>query len=120
MSARTAITAALQAALPSGVVLLPYARQIDPPTSSTVMVRIDEVAPSRVAEGLQDYTFALVCIAAKTTAGPADDELDNLLEDVLLMVTKADGLTWSKATRATYDESNPAYEVTCVVTVNKE
>lgn len=122
MTARSEITALLTAtgALP-GVQVIAYAREIDPPQMSTVMVRIDEVRPSKVAQGLQDYDFALVCIAAKTAAGPGDDELDALLEDVLLAVQKASpaGITWSSAKRATYNETNPAYEVACTVTVTK-
>lgn len=122
MTARTQFYALLEEHLPEDVVLLPYARDIDPPAKPTVMVRIDQVAPSTVAGGLRDYRFGLVLVAAKTTAGPGDDELDGLLEDVLFALEQASsaGITWSTANRATYKEANPAYEVTASVTINKE
>lgn len=106
MTARAAVTAILTETgkLP-GVDVLAYARNIDPPERSTVMVRTDEVRPSEAAEGLQDYHIALVLLAARVEPGPGDDELDALLEDVLYVVTSsyaADaGITWTQARRAT-------------------
>lgn len=123
MSARTETVALLAAHLPADVVVMPYSRQIDPPSKSTVMVRIDEVKPARSAWGFREYTFALVLIAAQTLAGAGDDELDALLEDVLFALEKDDipnGVTWSQATRATYQETNPAYEVAITVATSKE
>jgi hypothetical protein len=118
MTARAEVVAALDAAMPADVVVLPYSRQIDPPSQSTVMVRIDTVAPSAATGGARDYTFALVLIAAQVTPGPADDELDDLLEDVLAALddVAASGLRWTEATRAVYAQSNPAYEVTVTAT----
>ena len=122
MTARAALHDALAALLPPDVELLPYAREIDPPSKSTVMLRLDTVKPSTAAGGLRDYTFALVLIGAKLTAGRADDELEDLLDDVLFALEKDHGLavTWSEARRAVYNESNPAFEVPIVVTITKE
>lgn len=118
---RQIIVAALDAALPSDVDVITYAHNIDAPTRSTVMVRVDRVTP---AGNLRAYTFGLVLIAAKTTSGPADDELDALLEDVLFAIrTSMDGMTWTEAIRATYGEpdgTNPAYELAVSVTIESE
>jgi chitinase len=124
MSARSALHDLLGGALPIDVDLIKYSREIDSPLKSTVMIRVDEVAPSTAASGLRDYQFALVLIAAKTAAGAGDDELDALLEDVLFALDQVGeavaGVTWSSAKRATYNENNPAYEVAVSVTVEKE
>lgn len=119
MSARSELKALLTApgALPADVALLDYASQIDPPARSTVMVRLDEVRPHPV-EGIRTYAFTLILLAAKVATGPADDELEALLEDVLLAISKPSGLAWEKAARGVYAESTPAFEVPLTVTVS--
>ena len=121
MTPRQLLTQVLQATLPADVDIIAYSHNIDAPSTSTVMVRFDKANPSPVAGmGARLYEFTLIGIAAKTTAGPADDELDKLLEDVLYAISKADnGITWTEARRGAYgepDPTNPAFEVTCPVT----
>lgn len=120
MSARSEIAALLQGPLQTaGVRLIPYSRDIDLPETNTVMIRLDRVIPA-AARGLTTYEFSLILIAAKQTAPAADDELEELLEDVLLALDKRSdaGITWSSATRATYKE-NPAFDVAIAATVTK-
>lgn len=115
MTARSTLVAGLREFLPSDVRVMPYAEQIDPPRRPTVMVRIDVVQPLLNApSAARTYQFALVLIPTKCDAGPADDELDRLLEDVLFALeSDASPLTWSRAERGTYQGSTyPAYEVT--------
>lgn len=110
---RAQIAAALAASLPDDIKVMPYARNIDPPAQTTVMVRLDRVEPHPAAKGPRRYTFALVILAALTDpSGPADDELDNALEDVLHVIDKAPAYRYEKAERATYANTTPAYEVT--------
>lgn len=97
-----------------------YARQIDAPARSTVMVRVDEVRPSRIPSAWRDYDVALVVIAAATAVEAGEDELDAALEDVLHALDSSTSLTWTAAKRAVYADTNPAYEVALTVTVNKE
>ena len=122
MSARVQVTEAIAVAMPPGVDVIGYARQIAPPARSTVMVRIDEVTrPAGLPQGCRAYKFALVLIAAQTDpGGPADDELDALLEDVLHALDTGSDLTWDTASRAVYNETNPAYEVGLTVHTIKE
>lgn len=101
----------MQTLVPTGISVIPYYRDLDAPSKPTVMVRIDEVTPSQFPQALRDYGMALILVASKTVAGPADDELDGLLEDVLTALDGSDQLTWSKATRATFNEQYPAYQV---------
>ena len=99
--------------------LIGYGRDITP-TRTTVMVRVDEVTPTADALA-RKYTAALVLVTPRTDPnGPADDDLDTLLEDVLYVVDNAAGLSWTTAKRGTYTTSDgipvcPAYEVTITV-----
>lgn len=127
MTARQAVVAALTAQTGAGqplhgVRVVGYARNIDPPSKPTVMVRLDEAEPGAGAPNVwRRYAFALVVLPAKTHGSAADDELDALLEDVLYAIEQAPNLTWSKAARGTYqDNSYPAYEVTLSVPFTKE
>lgn len=119
---RALLTALLSGSLPSDVRVVPYARTIDPPSESTVMVRIDKVRPSKATGYANEYDFALVLVGALTTPdGAADDELDALLEDVLYAISQpGNGVAFIEATRAVYAETNPAYEVAVQVTFTKE
>lgn len=123
MTARTEVVTLLEAVLPADIDVIPYARNIDAPARSTVMVRVDRVTPSPAGAGLRVYELGLILIGAKTTAGPADDEVDLLLEDVLHALSRQEvpnGVTWTEARRATYGEpdgTNPAYELSLTVTV---
>lgn len=121
MTPRQLLTEALTGILPADVDVIPYSHNIDAPSASTVMVRFDRATPSPAAGGARLYQFTLIGIAAKTTAGPADDELDMLLEDVLAAIDGAStaGINWTEAVRGTYGEpepTNPAFEVVCPIT----
>lgn len=124
MTARTEIVTMLKGVLPDDIDVIAYSHNIEAPSKSTVMVRVDKVRNSPAGLGLREYDFSLIIIAAKTTYGPADDELDMLLEDVLFALSLNDvpnGVTFTEATRATYgepDSTNPAYEVAISVTAS--
>lgn len=126
MTARAEVVTLLTAVLPTDVDVIPYARDIDAPARSTVMVRVDRVTPSPAMAGARVYETALVLVGKRTTAGPADDEIDALLEDVLYALSRNEipnGVTWSQAVRATYGEpdgTNPAYEIALQVTATTE
>lgn len=121
MTARNEVVTTLEGILPAGVEVKAYARSIDPPDVPTVLVRVDEVVPNPLPQVWRGYQFALVLVPTKTDPGPADDELDGLLEDVLFAIDQSDTITWAKATRGTYqDTAYPAYEVTLNVPFSKE
>lgn len=125
MTAREEVTALLVDYLPPEVLVIPYARELDAVAKSTCMVRLDKVRPSTDANGWLTWEYALVLLAAQTTAGPADDELEDLLLDVLFALEQASqaGITWTEALRAAYPPDNPthpAFEVPIVVTIQKE
>ncbi|MGW5239494.1 hypothetical protein ACWEOW_11225 [Monashia sp. NPDC004114] len=125
---RTDLNAALLANLlpASAYNVIKYSRNIDPPTKSTVMLRFDGLAPGPVL-GTWTFKWALVLVAAKTTSGAGDDEIDDLLVDVVHVLDQigaaVPGITWSEATRSVYPpdtQTNPAYEVAMTVATSKE
>jgi hypothetical protein len=115
VTARTEVVAALDPLL-DGVTVLPYARNVTPPAQPLVMVRVDRVEPAKELPNHNRYTFALVLLGSKNEPGPADDELDELLEQVIFAInSEQDVLTWESAARGTYENTSyPAYEVTVI------
>lgn len=117
-----ALLAPLEEADGADTRVLPYARDVDPVDRPTVMVRVDEVKPRRGVIGssrLRDYTFALVLIPSSLTGAAAEDELDEVLELTLAELeaiqtdtSRARNLEWTTATRGSYLDKFPAYEIT--------
>lgn len=133
MIARDEIVDVLEAspALPSAEYAIePYARNITPPQLPTIMVRVDELRPSRAVGAMWDVTAALIVIEPQTTPGPADESLDAALADVLFALDTeelAEKLRWTVAKRITFKASEepeapsfPAYEITIETLTVKE
>jgi hypothetical protein len=124
MGLRAPIVAALATpgVLPADFVVIPYARNIDPPSQTTVMVRLDKVEPSKQANGAWTVNAALVLVAPAAD----DEELDDALLDILVALDSSvitPGLTWSEATRGTHpadNPTNPAYEVAVTLHIAKD
>jgi hypothetical protein len=101
------------------VTVLPNPTQIDPPAQSTVMLRLDKVGPGAV-RGHRSYTFAAVLLAGSSAVDGADAELEALLEQALAIVDTFDptlAITWAEATRGTYRQTIPAFEIPLTVHV---
>lgn len=104
-----------------GVHVIEYARRIDAPAVPTVLVRQDSVEPSTFPQAWLDYVFGLVLVPPTIDPEQADADLEALLTDVLFALEQADNMTWSKATRGTFQDTQfPAYEVTVSVPFAKE
>lgn len=106
------------------VKVVAYSRKLDNLAGLTLLVRVDEVRPSAVARGWRDFDVTLILATPKTDpTGPADDALDDALEDVLDALDGPDagriGIRWIRATRATLDDSFPAYEIATTVTTER-
>ena len=100
----------------AGVDVIPYAHSIDAPSTSTVMVQMPTIRPTvPPLSGHRLYEFTLVLVAAKVTPGPADDEIEALVRDVLFAVESnaVPGMWWTVADRPQDAEpTNPVYLVT--------
>lgn len=126
MTVRDQLVDVLSGLVPLGIHVKAYAEDIPRPSKPTVMVRVDEVAPNSVARHThRDYNVSLVLLAtSEDTSGPADDELDALLEDTLYVLDQGAGAellpTWSSAKRAVYQDTVAAYEVSCQLICKKQ
>jgi hypothetical protein len=92
----------------------PYARGIESLPRLTVLLRLDRVttAPA-MPQAARAYVFAFVLVTPLTEAGPADDELDAGLEDLLHAIDKHPLITWETAERAVFESTQtPCYLVT--------
>lgn len=101
------------------LLVLRHPTQIDPPAVSTVMLRLDKIGPGAV-RGHRSYTFAVVLLAGSSAVDGADVELEQLLEETLAVVDTFDpalAITWAEATRGTYRQSIPAFELPLTVHV---
>lgn len=123
-STRDALVANLDELDELAVKVIPYARKLDALERVTLLVRIDEVRNSTAARGWRDFDVTLILATPRTDpTGPADDELDANLEDVLDVLDSPDagriGIRWQRATRATLEGDFPAYEITATVTTER-
>src|SRR5512138_119134 len=98
-----------------------YARTIDPPAKPVAMLRLDQIEPGP-EWGTRIYRYGIVVITGKQTMeGAADDELEDVVEDVLLALAKAvDGLAVviNTAKRGVYADTMPAFEIPIEVKVS--
>ena len=79
-----------------------------------MFVRLERVtlAPE-VPAAARKYVFDLVVVTPLSEAGPADDELDQALEDVLHAIDKHPQFQWEQADRAVFESTQtPCYRVT--------
>jgi hypothetical protein len=115
MTARAELVALLSPLLPDFVVV-PYSKDITPPTKTSVLVRLDLVeAMPELPLGFRRYTFDVIVVAANAEAGAGDDEIDAALEDVLLVLDTSGRTTWTRAERGVFQSTQtPCYDVTVV------
>ena len=119
-SLRQPVVDALSAIVPSSLRVVPYFRDLDKPTRTTVMVRVDEVRHGS-SRGLLDVDVALVVVTGLTRADQVEDELELAVLDLTHAIDSSRApVSWSKATRSTFADKYHAYEVTAtaVVTTN--
>lgn len=123
-SGRLHLQTLLDANLPDDVQVVAYSDELSAPQHSTIMIRLDSVAPNPNGYRMFDYEFALILIAGNTEAGAGDDELEKLLEDVLFVVLTEPEVskvtTWRPpARRGVYGNTNPSFQVDVTVTFSK-
>lgn len=122
MQVRDNLVTILEGVLPPAYQVEPYARNLGNINAVAVMLRLDEVHPSKFAMGHWDVDAALLIVGPVVEPGAGDEELEAALEDVLFALDQAEDLTWSTAKRATYGEPEPmfpAFEITVQITTKK-
>lgn len=108
--------ATLRQAVPNDLDVEPYSRAgIEALSRPSILVKLTNVEPEPTApQAARRYTFELVLVSALTEAGPADDELEALLEDVLYVLEQHDRFVFVSATRGVYEGTNtPCWSVAC-------
>jgi hypothetical protein len=102
---------AIAAALGDGITVVPYAKALDAIALPVVMLERTTVAKPSNAMGGYLVTFTVHVVSPIIGRDVADDELDDVLDQVLLAL---DGITWchwTTATRSVFLDAYPSYQV---------
>lgn len=102
----TLLVDALKAQLPD-VDVLPAGETITGLERDTVLVAFADVVPVPQVPKGREYEGALLAVSPIQTG-----QADEIREDVLDALDKTAGVRWTRATRATLDDTWPAWEIT--------
>ena len=121
MTPRQIVAGKLVAALPEDFTVRASPATVDGLTGPTVILWTEQVSPGTLPGTWWDVQLSALVAVPKTEAGPADDDLDEALADVLAALETDDthGIRWSGADRGTLDGSWPAYTVHLTTTIVK-
>ena len=119
MGIRSELAAGLKPHLPELVEIIDHPddiKAIDPSTRAVLMIVRTDITPANtIATYLNDLELWLI-EPTTSTDGTAEDALDELADLLIVALQAQDWLVWSKATRASYDDTWPAYRFQAVVT----
>lgn len=115
MGART-VRAAVEALLApvvasQGLKVAPYADDVKPePLHPVAIAWVEALGPTDVMpKTALLYRVKLLVTVAKVEPGAADDDLDDLVDDVRACLDDTDQLLWTSAQRGSYLEAFPCY-----------
>lgn len=113
MTIRSDLAAALQPSLPKAWRIVPHNTDLDVVDRTVVMLHQKSIerAPEAPAGALR-VIFSVLVIQPKVEPGTADDSLDEDVADLLLALDKTRAVTWQRADRATWADTNPAWDIT--------
>jgi hypothetical protein len=95
---RDKLAAQLEERMPAEWVIVPFARNLDRPSKTTVMLHATEVRPSTAAQGVVEVDFVVTVISPKTDVTNAQDDLDDQVLDLILTLRdSAPGLVFRSA-----------------------
>jgi hypothetical protein len=123
MSLRSDLSAALKPLLPANTKIVDVPRSIDGLEAKKPVVMLYREEVSKAPNAIGDYfnTFALWVVSPMINTVRAEDNLDNLLDDVLRALDQVKWLNWTTAERSVFgDNQAPAYKVNLTVISNKE
>lgn len=112
-ASRAELALILSTGLPT-VDVVPFPR-VDTPNARRVVIGTAKVEPAGVACAWRTASFDVWCVSPYSDPGPADDDLEQLLSDVLDVLDAA-GVEWTTAERGVWVETYPAFRVT----INRE
>lgn len=107
--------------LPNRFKLVPYVNDAEQISTPTCFLVVDEITRTPEAPKVgRDVDYILYLVEPKTEPGRADDAIDNELFTLLDALDDTKSVYWTKATRATWAESNPAYQITLRALIQKD
>lgn len=116
---RKQLGTSLQTALGRKWVVFPDGKPINTITKPTLILERTSLTRSPAAPaGLRRSTYTLVAISNQTIADTKEDYLDGLIDDVLKALDDLQ-LTWSACERATFNGTNPCYQITFTASNNR-
>lgn len=115
--AREHVANVLRANLPADVEVIAYGRQADQPSKRRVTIVSGTVDPPERACPSRYASVVLTAVTPLTDPGPADDDLDELL-DLVLDALDAGAVIYGTAQRGTWLDTHHAYELTCSYLTN--
>lgn len=114
---RADVAAALEQRLPGDTLIVGRPAALDAITTRTLLVGLSAIDPPDVACPAWQVGVLLWAVSPLTDDdGHADDDVDAFLEDVLTACDAA-GLAWTRAERAIWRDTNPAYRIELGVTL---
>jgi hypothetical protein len=125
MSARKDFAEAIGQFLPDNVRVIDHPKELDAlpgDVRAVVMISRTAVRLAANASGALIHSFELVVIEPSTQPGIAEDALDEITDELIVALSKLNWLTWSEATRSTYDKKHPAYkfDIAAATSITKE
>lgn len=123
MSIRSELVAALKPLLPNSVKFVDVPRGLDGIESSRPVVLLyrERIAKAPNAQGSYFNTFALWVISPNVDPRRAEDQLDNMLDQVITALDGVSWLNWVNADRSVFgDNQAPAYRVELQVISQKD
>jgi len=122
MTVRADLAAALKPLLPARTKIVDVPRSLDGVETQRPVIMLYRERVEKAPNALGDYfnTFALWIISPNVDPKRAEDQLDNMLEDVIPALDELTWLNWNFAERSTFgDNQAPAYKIELIVVGNK-
>lgn len=123
MTVRSELATALKAVLPFDYKFVQVPRSLDniEPGRPVVMIYRDRLEKAPNAQGVYFSTLSLWIVTPHVDETRAEDDLDEILDEVIAALDSVSWVNWKTAERSTFgDAQAPAYRVELQVATNKE
>lgn len=120
-SIRAQLAASLKPLLSTGWRIIDHQDNLDTFTSPVVMLKQQEIEPAPAAPaGAHIVTLVVTIADPKTDPGPAEDSLDENVDNLIHALDSIDYLNWTKATKVLFQDRYLAYDINLEVISRKE
>ena len=106
--------------LPADWVIVPFSRNLDTVSKTTVMLHATEIRPG-TTQGLLEVDYVITVISPKSDATNAQDDLDDQVLNVILPLRdSAPGLVFRNAVPSTTTGDNFAWDINTTIHARKD